>query len=244
MASLNEQKPDSSPSTLNGAEESHDLEKQPSQTAATDLARTLTQTMVPDLEQNVSRTTAPEIQGPKFPETDLDRGLVGWDGQDDPENPQNFASSKKWALLALISAFTFLSPLASSMFSPAVVFMAKEFHQTNETILAFTVSIYLVGYVVSDKLEIIGSQTSSTSTVVLTVRNLIYSSVLWYLPPLARFTVDEWFSAAPTGSSLSGKSDALSPKTLKRSSCVDYLPVLVDLLVLHLELVLLQTSSQ
>ncbi|KAJ5386351.1 hypothetical protein N7509_008892 [Penicillium cosmopolitanum] len=185
MASLNEQKPDSSPSTLNGAEESHDLEKQPSQTAATDLARTLTQTMVPDLEQNVSRTTAPEIQGPKFPETDLDQGLVGWDGQDDPENPQNFASSKKWALLALISAFTFLSPLASSMFSPAVVFMAKEFHQTNETILAFTVSIYLVGYVVSDKLEIIGSQTSSTSTVVLTVRNLIYSSVLWYLPPLS-----------------------------------------------------------
>jgi hypothetical protein len=24
-----------------------------------------------------------------FPETDLSLGLVGWDGQDDPNNPQN-----------------------------------------------------------------------------------------------------------------------------------------------------------
>jgi hypothetical protein len=183
MASLNEQKPDSSPSTLNGGEElveSHDIEKQPSQPAATDsLSKTLTQTIAPDLEQNVSRTaTAPTIQGPKFPETDLDQGLVGWDGQDDPENPQNFAPSKKWALLALISAFTFLSPLASSMFSPAVVFMAEEFHQTNETILAFTVSIYLVGYVVSDKSSNIKTARGSTIPVVLIVRNRASSSVL------------------------------------------------------------------
>ena len=83
-----------------------------------------------------------------FPETDLDRGIVGWDGQDDPENPQNFASTKKWALLALISAFTFISPLASSMFAPAVGFVAEEFHETNETILSFSVSIFLIGYTV------------------------------------------------------------------------------------------------
>jgi MFS family permease len=82
----------------------------------------------------------------------LSRGIVGWDSQDDPQNPQNFAASKKWALLALISAFTFISPLASSMFSPAVVYMAAEFHETNETILAFSVSIFLIGYTVSSYL--------------------------------------------------------------------------------------------
>lgn len=81
--------------------------------------------------------------------TDLSRGIVGWDGQDDAENPQNFSASRKWALLGLISAFTFITPLTSSMFAPAVVFMAEEFHETNETIISFSVSIFLIGYAVS-----------------------------------------------------------------------------------------------
>ncbi|KAL3456369.1 major facilitator superfamily domain-containing protein [Aspergillus heterothallicus] len=82
----------------------------------------------------------------KFPETDLDRGIIGWEGQDDPKNPQNFAARKKWGLLALISVFTLISPLASSMFAPAVSYMAADFHETNETILSFTVSVFLLGY--------------------------------------------------------------------------------------------------
>ncbi|CAG8073785.1 unnamed protein product [Penicillium olsonii] len=96
-----------------------------------------------DIElQNSSPAPAKDL----FPVTDLDRGIVGWDGQDDPKNPQNFSSSKKWALLSLISAMTLISPLASSMFSPAISFMAAEFGETDETILSFSVSIYLLGY--------------------------------------------------------------------------------------------------
>lgn len=94
----------------------------------------------------------PVMSREPFPETDLDRGIVGWEGQDDPKNPQNFPSSKKWALLSLISAMTLVSPLASSMFSPAISFMAAEFKETNETILSFSVSIYLLGYTVSEAL--------------------------------------------------------------------------------------------
>ncbi|KAL2859510.1 major facilitator superfamily domain-containing protein [Aspergillus pseudodeflectus] len=81
-----------------------------------------------------------------FPETDLSRGIVGWEGQDDPNNPQNFAPGKKWGLLGLISAFTLVSPLASSMFAPAVSYMAADFRETNQTILSFTVSVFLLGY--------------------------------------------------------------------------------------------------
>lgn len=84
-----------------------------------------------------------------FPVTDLDRGLVGWEGQDDRNNPQNFPSSKKWGLLMLVSAITFISPLASSMFSPAVSYVAKDLHVSDETLLSFSVSIYLLGYAVS-----------------------------------------------------------------------------------------------
>ncbi|KAL5341382.1 major facilitator superfamily domain-containing protein [Aspergillus crustosus] len=81
------------------------------------------------------------------PETDLDRGIVGWDGQDDPAHPQNFPDSRKWTLLGLVSSVTFISPLASSMFSPALGDLSNDFGITNPTILSFSVSIYLLGYV-------------------------------------------------------------------------------------------------
>jgi hypothetical protein len=105
-----------------------------------------TRNQISDLEKQTSEGPTPAAQ--LYPETDLDRGIVGWDGQEDPKNPQNFASGKKWALLTLISLMTLISPLASSMFSPAITFMAAEFQETNETILSFSVSIYLLGYTV------------------------------------------------------------------------------------------------
>ncbi|KAL2843087.1 major facilitator superfamily domain-containing protein [Aspergillus pseudodeflectus] len=83
---------------------------------------------------------------PTFPETDLDRGIIGWDGQDDPAHPQNFASGRKWALLAVVSTISFISPLASSMFSPALRSLSEDFDEHDQTILSFTVSIFLLGY--------------------------------------------------------------------------------------------------
>ncbi|KAF9887788.1 hypothetical protein FE257_009594 [Aspergillus nanangensis] len=85
---------------------------------------------------------------PLFPETDLSRGIVGWDGQKDPANPQNFSSGRKWGLLALMTAITFLSPLASSMFAPAVSYVGEDLNVTDETLLSLSVSIFLLGYVV------------------------------------------------------------------------------------------------
>ncbi|KAJ5794307.1 hypothetical protein N7457_000906 [Penicillium paradoxum] len=112
-----------------------ELEKQPSN-------------QTPDLErQPTNQTTKTQTQGPEiFPETDLSRGIVGWEGQDDPKNPQNFSSGKKYGLLGLISAMTLVSPLASSMFAPAISYMAREFKETDQTILSFSVSIYILGY--------------------------------------------------------------------------------------------------
>ena len=130
MAGLDSQKSASNLSTLNNEEgENHgpDIEKQPTK----------------------DETYETREAAKRYPETDLSQGVIGWDSQEDPQNPQNFPAGKKWALLGLISAFTFISPLASSMFSPALVYMAAEFHETNETILSFTVSIFLVGYTVS-----------------------------------------------------------------------------------------------
>lgn len=91
---------------------------------------------------------SPKPTIPSFPETNLSDGIIGWNGQDDPDNPQNFSASRKWSLVGLISVFTFISPLASSMFAPAVEFMASDFNVTSEAALSFTVSVYLLGYTV------------------------------------------------------------------------------------------------
>jgi len=100
----------------------------------------------------VPQTPSYDDHNHQFPLTDLDRGIVGWDGPDDPENPINFPRPRKFALLALVSAITFVSPLASSMFAPAVGFLARDFGVKEELLLSFTVSVYLLGYVVSSGL--------------------------------------------------------------------------------------------
>lgn len=62
--------------------------------------------------------------------------------------PLNFVPTRKWMLLGLISSITFISPLASSMFAPAVSFMNKDFHNTDTMISALTVSIFVLGYAI------------------------------------------------------------------------------------------------
>lgn len=83
-----------------------------------------------------------------LPETNLDEGIVGWDGQDDPAMPLNLPAARKWLLVALLSAITTVTPFASSILSPGISSLMVEFHETNAIVGAMTVSIYLLGYVV------------------------------------------------------------------------------------------------
>lgn len=82
------------------------------------------------------------------PEMNLDEGIVGWDGQDDPTMPQNLPQSKKWLLVSLLSAITLVTPFASSILSPGIADVMAEFDETQSIVGAMTVSIYLLGYVV------------------------------------------------------------------------------------------------
>tara|TARA_R110002003_G_scaffold269_4_gene17976 strand:- start:2373 stop:2714 length:342 start_codon:yes stop_codon:yes gene_type:complete len=74
------------------------------------------------LEKDIEKGTAAGSVSSTEPEddNDTDPNLVDFDGPDDPENPLNWKSSKKWGMVTLISAITFLTPLASSMFAPSV----------------------------------------------------------------------------------------------------------------------------
>ncbi|KAF2496338.1 MFS general substrate transporter [Lophium mytilinum] len=103
-----------------------------------------------DLEKHLSRRSSrhkDQIEHEKYPETDLDKGIVGWDGQDDPKNPRNFPDFTKWCLLGLVSLITLMSPLASSMFAPGVSFMDADFNNTSTILSSFSVSIFVLGFV-------------------------------------------------------------------------------------------------
>ncbi|KAI0150096.1 bicyclomycin resistance protein [Hypoxylon sp. NC0597] len=72
--------------------------------------------------------------------------IVWWSGPDDPENPYNWPTWRKVLNCGLISAMTFISPLASSIFAPGVPQVVAEFHSTSLEIAAFVVSVYVLGF--------------------------------------------------------------------------------------------------
>lgn len=80
--------------------------------------------------------------------TNIDTGIIGWEGEDDPAVPFNFSSRQKWNLVSLLSAITLLTPFATSILSPAITILDNDFNNTNPTLGSMTVSIYLFGYVV------------------------------------------------------------------------------------------------
>ncbi|QRW03446.1 major facilitator superfamily transporter [Ceratobasidium sp. AG-Ba] len=75
--------------------------------------------------------------------------FVDWDGPDDPKNPRNWTFRHRWAATAVVSLFTFMSPLASSMVAPALPQIAKEFNLTPGSPLeSMTLSVFVLAYAV------------------------------------------------------------------------------------------------
>ncbi|KAL1968345.1 hypothetical protein VTN77DRAFT_1874 [Rasamsonia byssochlamydoides] len=74
-----------------------------------------------------------------------DSNIVGWDGDDDPANPMNWRPLTKWTHVAIVSAITFVVPLASSMFAPGVNQVMEEFNNSNDLLASLVVSIYVLG---------------------------------------------------------------------------------------------------
>ncbi|KAG9100762.1 hypothetical protein FRC06_003760 [Ceratobasidium sp. 370] len=67
---------------------------------------------------------------------------------EDPRNPRLWPGHRKWSAAAVVSAYTFVSPLASSMMAPGLPEIAQGFHITNPTIVALSLSIFLLAYAV------------------------------------------------------------------------------------------------
>ena len=74
--------------------------------------------------------------------------MVGWESQEDPLNPRNFPDKRKWFILGLVAAITFLSPLASSILAPGVTIVNADFHNTSQLLGSFAISVYILGFAV------------------------------------------------------------------------------------------------
>ncbi|KAF2109713.1 major facilitator superfamily transporter [Lophiotrema nucula] len=77
-----------------------------------------------------------------------DPNLVTWDGDNDPKNPKNWSMNRKWAATFIVSSFTFVSPVSSSMISPALNAISEDFNITNQVEAQLTLSIFVLAYAI------------------------------------------------------------------------------------------------
>ncbi|TFK23895.1 MFS polyamine transporter [Coprinopsis marcescibilis] len=73
---------------------------------------------------------------------------VDWEGPKDPENPRHWTYRKKWSATIIVSLFTFISPVSSSMIAPASPNVAAQFGITSSMLIAMTTSVFILGYAV------------------------------------------------------------------------------------------------
>ncbi|KAF2467807.1 MFS general substrate transporter [Lindgomyces ingoldianus] len=77
----------------------------------------------------------------------LDPNLVVLD-EEKNEHPRSWTFSKKAGTTAIIGAFGFLSPFASTIFAPSVHLLMDDLHITDSTVGALQVSVFLFAYAV------------------------------------------------------------------------------------------------
>ena len=53
---------------------------------------------------------------------------------------------QKWAATIVVSSFTFISPVSSSMIAPAAEQVAEQLGITSNVLIAMTTSIFILGY--------------------------------------------------------------------------------------------------
>lgn len=84
-------------------------------------------------------TTAPDPNDPN---------LVTWTGPDDPDNPKTWAYSKKWRAVVIVSMFTFMSPVSSSLVAPSLTAIGDELGVPPGTEQALILSIFVLAYAI------------------------------------------------------------------------------------------------
>lgn len=71
--------------------------------------------------------------------------LVDWNGDNDPDNPQNWSTSKKTFMVIQVMLLTSVTYMGSSIYTPGQEALQKEFH-VGHVAATLNLSIYVLGY--------------------------------------------------------------------------------------------------
>ncbi|KAK7062635.1 hypothetical protein VNI00_000123 [Paramarasmius palmivorus] len=73
--------------------------------------------------------------------------VVDWNGAYDPENPRNWTRHRRWTVTLVVSLFTFISPVASSISSPSLPAISQDLGiQPGSIMENMTLSIFVLAY--------------------------------------------------------------------------------------------------
>ncbi|RDB16631.1 Efflux pump vrtL [Hypsizygus marmoreus] len=103
---------------------------------------------VPSRSSTLVSATFADTTEIRAPSESNDAIIVDWDGPDDPANPKNWPYRQKWAATLVVSLFTFISPVSSSMVAPATTQVAADFGVTDTVIIAMMTSIFVLAYAI------------------------------------------------------------------------------------------------
>lgn len=135
------------PLAHNSSSSIEDTDKQTRGSTYTDLAHRPSTDSSRDLEKGETRPQEhhrvnQEDEDDK--QSKWENNVVGWDGPNDPQNPQNWNKSKKYTVTIFYATLTFCITFSSSVFSTATMVTAKEYGVSNEVMTLGTSLVVLV----------------------------------------------------------------------------------------------------
>ena len=77
--------------------------------------------------------------------TDDSDGQVTWDGDRDPEHPQNWPTRRKWTTLLPMSLYNFLSSMSSATMAPALSAIQQDLDFDSSLLAILSLTIFLLG---------------------------------------------------------------------------------------------------
>lgn len=78
--------------------------------------------------------------------TSMDPELVSWDGPDDPNFPRNWSKGRKMFLTFMVALYSLISPMSSSVLSPAMPAIAEDINLHSTVLESFCVSIMVLAW--------------------------------------------------------------------------------------------------
>ncbi|KAJ7452836.1 MFS general substrate transporter [Mycena latifolia] len=102
-----------------------------------------------DTNSFTTHTSSTTILPITHPDASKPQVTVAWDGPDDLENPRNWSNRRRWTVTVVVSFFTFISPVASSISSPSLPAISADLKIEPGSILEnMTLSIFVLAYAI------------------------------------------------------------------------------------------------